>query len=360
MRTHGRTRSIVALAVAWALLTLGCNGGETTTPPPTPTEIDRYLLVTVNGEPKGVPEGATVGAALKSMGIKAAPGHLLDVTGAVIDTNAYPAKMRVNDRRAVRETILTDGDVLEITPGHDRTEDTTSSRERVKEPRQANPQYLLGAAPGWEITTIGKESGKVASVVFEPERLKSPKAVALTFDDGPNATYTPKILDILRREKAPATFFVLGYLVDRYPEIVKRELADGHAVGSHSWNHPHDFASLTDHKQTRQIEDSITAIRQVGGDPYLFRPPEGSYDAGVVELAREEGLRTVMWAIDTHDYLDSSTPSQMTRSVLSRLRPGAIILFHDGGGDQSATVKALPDIITGIRKKGYDLVLIQP
>lgn len=360
MEPHGRSRSLVASVCALALLLLGCNGDDGAAPQRSASPTERYLLITVNGDPKGVPEGVTLGEALKSMGIKARPGHLRDVTGAVIDANAYPAKLRVDGKRASKETVLAEGAEIEVEAGRDRTEPTTSEKERVDEPQQANPQYLLGAAPGWRITTTGQESGKVASIVFEPERLRSPKAVALTFDDGPNASYTPRVLDILDRENAPATFFVLGYLVERYPDIVRRTIREGHVVGSHSWNHPHDFASLTDRKQTRQIEDSVRAIEAEGETPYLFRPPEGSFDAGVVELARKEGLRTVMWSVDPHDYESSSTPRGLTRYVLSHLKPGAIILFHDGGGDQSATVKALPGIIKGIRARGYDLVLLQP
>ena len=361
MRTHGRTRSLVLVCLL-LFLAAACDGGGSADPAAsgTPGTIDRYLLITVNGAPKGTPEGSTLGETLRSLGISIRPGHLLDVKGEILDADAYPARYRINDRRATRDTVLVEGDVIEAESGRDRVEDTFSERERISEPQQANPQYLLGAAPGWEITTIGKESGKVASVVFEPEKLKSPKAVALTFDDGPSSTFTPKILDILDRYSAPATFFVLGYLIERYPQIVKDELAAGHVIGSHSWNHPHDFASLTDHKQVRQIEDSVDAIRQVDGDPYLFRPPEGSFDAGVVELAREEGLRTVMWSVDTHDYEDEANARGIERYVLSHLKPGAIVLFHDGGGDQSATVKALPDIIKDIRKRGYDIVLIQP
>jgi peptidoglycan/xylan/chitin deacetylase (PgdA/CDA1 family) len=267
--------------------------------------------------------------------------------------------MRVAGEPATRDTPIGENSIIVFVNGRDRTEGTYEERERVEEPQPANPQVLLGTAKGDIVTTYGEVSDKLASTTFDPAgRLDSPKAVALTFDDGPNPTYTKQVLAILRRYRVPATFFVVGYLAERYPGIIKDALKAGHAIGSHSWNHPHDFASLTDGKQSKQIEDSVDELQRLSGDPYLFRPPEGSYDAGVVQLATRSSLRTVLWSVDTHDYEGDSTASEIARYVLSHLRPGAIVLMHDGGGDQSATVKALPDIIKGIRKRGYDLIAI--
>ena len=324
-----------------------------------PSPADDYMMVTINGYLRTVPRGLTLGKTLQAIGMRPRSGRLLDVDGIAIAGQSFPPKMRVGDRPATRDTPLTENAAIVFVNGRDRTEDTYEERERVEQPQPANPQYLLGTAKGDVVTEYGEISRKVASTTFDPAgRIDSPKAIALTFDDGPNATYTKQVLAILRRYRVPATFFVLGYLAERYPATVKDQLKAGHVVGSHSWNHPHDFASLTDGKQSKQIADSAEILAELGGDPYLFRPPEGSYDAGVVQLAERSGLRTVLWSVDTRDYEDKATPRGIARYVLSHLKPGAIVLMHDGGGDQSATVKALPDIIRGIRKRGYDLVAI--
>lgn len=316
-------------------------------------------MVTINGYLRTVPRGLTLGKTLQAIGMRPRSGRLLDVDGVAIPGQSFPPKMRVGGNPATRDTPLPESATIVFVNGRDHTEDTYEERERVEQPRPANPQYVLGTAKGDVVTEYGEISNKVASTTFDPAgRIDSPKAIALTFDDGPNATYTKRVLAILRRYHVPATFFVIGYLAERYPGIVKDQLKAGHVVGSHSWNHPHDFASLTDGKQSKQITDSAGVLAELGADPYLFRPPEGSYDASVVQLAERSGLRTVLWSVDTHDYEDKATAGRIARYVLSHLKPGAIVLMHDGGGDQSATVKALPDIIRGIRKRGYDLVAI--
>lgn len=342
-----------------SMLVAACSQ-ETAAPPSSASaSASDRMMVTINGYLRTVPRGLALGETLEAIGMRPRSGKLLDVTGVPIPGENFPPKMRMGGQPATRNTPVAEGSVIVFVNGRDHKEGTYEERERVDEPRPANPQYAMGTSKGDIVTAYGEISGKVASTTFDPVgSLDSPKAVALTFDDGPHPAYTKKVLAVLRRFRAPATFFVLGYLAERYPSIVKDEIKAGHVVGSHSWNHPHDFAQLTYRKQTKQIEDSVATLTALGAAPYLFRPPEGSFDAGVVQLADDEGLRTVMWSADTHDYRSSATASQITRYVLSHLRPGVIVLMHDGGGDQSATVKALPDIIRGIRKRGYQLVTI--
>ena len=354
---HGRARTFVAAASV--VVATACAGGEAT-PPPTPTSPPPgYIAITVNGGSATVSAEDTLGAALKELGIKPKPGRLLDVRGDVLQPGAFPAKVLVNGAPVDRQIKLAAGDAILVEPGTDQTEETIDERVKISGERPTNPQFLLGAAPGSEVTTTGKLSGKVASVTFDPKgRVDSPRAIALCFDDGPNATYTPKILKVLRRFHVPATFFVIGYEAQKYPGLVRKEIARGSVVGAHSWSHPEHLASLDTSQLGKQFSQTDDVMTQIGVDPYLFRPPGGSYDAQVVEMARRNGMRTVMWSIDTHDWVASKTAKEIARSVLSHARPGAIVLMHDGGGDQSATVKALPDIIKGLRKRGYDLVSI--
>jgi peptidoglycan/xylan/chitin deacetylase (PgdA/CDA1 family) len=313
----------------------------------------------VNGKSATVPENDTLGAALKDLGIKPKPGRLLDVRGGVLQPAAFPAEILLNGEPARRQAKLSVGDSISIEAGSDQTEGTVERKARVSGDRQTNPQSYLGTAPGYEIVTEGQLSGKVASVTFHRTgHITSPKAIALSFDDGPNPKYTPQVLKVLRHFHVSATFFVIGYEAQKYPGLVRKEIARGNVVGTHSWSHPEHFASLDTSQLGKQFSQTDDVMTQIGVDPYLFRPPGGSYDAQVVEIARRYGMRTVLWSVSTNDWVASRTAKEITRSALSHAEPGAIVLMHDGGGDQSATVKALPDIIKGLRKRGYDLVAI--
>lgn len=319
------------------------------------------MAITVNGQWATVAIDNTLGAALSQLGIKPKAGRLLDVRGSVLQPNAFPATILVDGAPAGKQTVLKPGDSVTVKPGTDSTEETVDHRTPVAGERPTNPQFYLGTAPGYEVTTVGKISGKVASVTFHPTGpVDSPRAIALCFDDGPNATYTPRILKILKHFRVHATFFVIGYEAQKFPELVTKEVAAGNVVGTHSWSHPDNFASLDTTQLEKQFSQTDAVMTQIGVDPYLFKPPGGSYNPQVVEMARRYGMRTVMWSIDTHDWVASKTAKQITRSVLSHAKPGALVLMHDGGGDQSATVRALPDIIKGLRKRGYALVAIPP
>jgi len=322
------------------------------------------MTVTINGRSETVPPNISLGAALKQLGIPVRDGRLLDVEGGVLETGQFPARYFVNDKRAGRAAILHSGDVVKAESGNDHAEDTKLIRERIAGTQPHNPQYFLGTAPGETVTTIGAVSGLTESVVFDPAgRGDIPRAVALTFDDSPNRNYTTKILGILHRFNVSATFFVVGYEAEKFPNLIRKEVAQGHTVGNHSWSHPLSpgFAALEDNALANQLNHTNAALTGIGApEPFVFRPPGGSFDAKVVEEARELKMRTVIWTLDTLDYEAGVSPKDLVRRVLSQVRPGDIILMHDGGGDRSATVKALPDIIKGIRKRGYDLVALTP
>ena len=182
--------------------------------------------------------------------------------------------------------------------------------------------------------------------------------MALTFDDGPWPHTTAQILAILTQRQAPATFFVVGRQVQRYPDLVRRELAAGMAIGSHSWNHPQPFDRLP----AARIRDEITHGRRVlaplGVRPVGFRPPGGAASTTVLAAAQGLGERTVLWSVDPADWQPSVSSDQLVWRVLAGVRPGAIVLLHDGGGSRSATVAALPAIIDGLRRLGLTLTVV--
>ena len=131
-------------------------------------------------------------------------------------------------------------------------------------------------------------------------------------------------------------------------------------VGNHSWTHPvaPPFRDLPAEAVRMEMSRPNALLERFSGPVELFRPPGGTWDDDVRTTAAELGMRLVLWDIDTLDWRRSTTPGQITRSVLSEVRPGSIVLLHDGGGDAAQTIAALPDIIQGIRRRGFELVAL--
>ncbi|MCW2800203.1 MAG: hypothetical protein JWQ70_1675 [Aeromicrobium sp.] len=194
-----------------------------------------------------------------------------------------------------------------------------------------------------------------------PPDFHCPKGeVSITFDDGPSRDYTPRLLKILRHEHAQATFFVQGKNVQRFPSIVRNAARDGHAVENHSWDHP-DLTRQSSHKVDRQLSRTQRAIRAASGHtPGLFRPPYGDDDARVRKIARRQHLQPELWTIDTEDWTGISA-SRIRKAALKGLRPhkANVILMHDAVINTPSTLKAVPGIISGLRKKGYCLVPLE-
>jgi peptidoglycan-N-acetylglucosamine deacetylase len=181
--------------------------------------------------------------------------------------------------------------------------------------------------------------------------------VALTFDDGPNPPYTQEVLAILQRYGVDATFFCVGRLAQANYILVKQEYAAGHVIGNHSWSHPYlpNFSGAIISWQLSTTSDTIANI--IGVRPTFFRPPYGAFNAQVLTIANAQGLSTVIWDVDPRDWSMPGTNVIIAR-VLSQVHNGAIILMHDGGGNRSQTVAALPTIIATIQQRGYHFVTL--
>ncbi len=201
----------------------------------------------------------------------------------------------------------------------------------------------------------------------------SPNKVVLTFDDGPDPTWTPKILDVLKREHATATFFLIGIQADKFSGLVKRIYDEGHTIGNHTFTHP-DVSNISstymrlELNLTERLFASLVGIRAT-----LLRPPyaideepDTADQVRPLEFAQEKGYITVGNRIDTNDWTDvprRQTAEEIAAKVLSHLPPcrpddlhcGNIVLMHDGGGNRSETVRALPMIIEGVRARGYEI-----
>jgi peptidoglycan/xylan/chitin deacetylase (PgdA/CDA1 family) len=183
----------------------------------------------------------------------------------------------------------------------------------------------------------------------------SRREVAIGFDDGPWRD-TGAFVRMLERSHARATFFMIGrQLGGTYRATLLRELRDGDALGDHSFSHP----DLTRSGQVYgQLRETIRAIRSLTGyTPCVFRPPYGAYDESVLSKAHSLGLATVLWSVDPRDWARPGTAA-IERGELSQVRPGSIIISHDGGGPRGQTLAAYPTIIAVLRARGYRIVTI--
>ena len=320
------------------------------------------IAIRVQGVEHKVASGTTLAAAVQKFGLQPEAGDLLDVQGDVLRADEYPGRILVNGRVAPRTTELVAGESLRVVDGLDRREPSTSSYVHVPAGMPANPQFTLARTPGEQELERGRFSGKIVPLGFRatgPSR--TPKAVALTFDDGPSQ-FTDRILAVLRRTHARATFFVVGRLAKETPQLVRRELAAGMEVESHSYSHPYQppFDRQPHPTILREIRWGRGVLARLGPAPTLFRPPGGSFSPYVIEAAGSYGERIVLWSVDPTDWKPGMTASRIARRVLEAVHPGSIVILHDGGGDRAATAEALPRIIRGIRRRGLGLALIDP
>ncbi|MGC8832801.1 MAG: polysaccharide deacetylase family protein [Armatimonadota bacterium] len=180
------------------------------------------------------------------------------------------------------------------------------------------------------------------------------KEIALTFDDGPHPAYTPKLLDILDRYGVKATFFVVGMMARRYPNLVKEEAAKGHVVGNHTYHHV-DLTKLSEEEIADEIQRCDAVLKRIlGKQPRYFRPPGGDYNAKIAQISQAMGHTMVLWTDDPGDYANPGEDVILERT-LGRVRNGGIILMHDG---IQQTIDVLPTIITYLRNKGYRFVTV--
>jgi peptidoglycan/xylan/chitin deacetylase (PgdA/CDA1 family) len=316
------------------------------------------VTVVVEGRSSSLPAGLTVKQALGRLELPAA-GNLLAVDHSVLRKGAYPSRMLVNGQPAPPTRRLQRGDRVTVARGRTRIEPVTRVTQLLAASRPGNPLRSLPTGPAQAVLDRGKRSGRVVPVAYHPAAgAAGPLAVALTFDDGPWPHTTQQMLTILSQRQAPATFFVVGRQVERYPELVRREVAAGMALGSHSYSHPQPFDRLP----VARIRDEITRGRRtlvpLRIHPVGFRPPGGAASPAVTAAAQELGHRTVLWSVDPADWQPGVTSDQLVQRVLAAARPGAIVLLHDGGGNRSATVAALPAIIDGLRRLGLTLTVV--
>ena len=184
------------------------------------------------------------------------------------------------------------------------------------------------------------------------------KTVALTFDDGPHPDYTPAVLEILREYEVVATFCLVGPNAQQWPELVRDIVADGHVLCNHTVSHD---VHLPDRDRARiddEIADALDAIHDAApeADVPFYRAPGGNFAENVNDVARSHDHTPLGWSIDPGDWKQPGA-GRIRDDVIGSMHPGAVVLFHDGGGNRSGTVAALPAIIEALRDADYEFVV---
>lgn len=190
----------------------------------------------------------------------------------------------------------------------------------------------------------------------------SPKKIALTYDDGPNDPHTLHLLDVLARHEVYATFFLIGRFVKQRPDIVREVVKAGHAIGNHTFTHPH-LPFLSDEETHGEFERCQEAIADaVGQMPNIFRPPFGMRRPGTFQIARSLGLEPIMWSITGFDW-NAPVAQKIAGRVNRLIGGGDVVLLHDGshlgmGGDRSQSVLATQTVLEHWRPLGYEFITI--
>lgn len=232
-------------------------------------------------------------------------------------------------------------------------------------PARINPAVVLESDPDWKYanTEIYREQhtldimeSRLFGTGLDRYVLRRgvgrAKRIALTFDDGPHPDYTNKLLDILKAKKVKATFFVIGHMVDKYPDLVRREAQEGHEVANHTYSHV-TLTKIPPEEIDVEYQANNDAIRRATGkSPRYCRPPGGDHNVEVLRRAGSLGLTTVLWTDDPGDYLNPAD-SILFDSETAALSPGGVILLHDGS---KSTLDTLGRFIDSARAKGYQFV----
>ena len=298
-------------------------------------------------------------------------------------------ELRASERLGVQGTALwrLGSSDTSIWPIWDSARPDDSIRQKILDIPPGPDLILEGDGDVWRFTDTPKSGRRTfeydrAGDLFTDETYEeyplsyeidqigaTPKKLAITFDDGPDPRWTPKILDVLKEKQVPATFFVIGVDASQWPELLKREYADGHEIGNHTYTHPNfDDISKTELRWQLNLTERLIEST-IGAKSILFRPPYGidhqpEYAEEVAQLpyAQDMGYVIIGQKIDPHDWRQvegKQVPAQeIVDGVLRQAGNGNIILFHDGGGDRNQTVAALPQIIDKLRAQGYQFVSV--
>lgn len=236
----------------------------------------------------------------------------------------------------------------------------------IQKPKSESAKTILDramSASAQSITAATVQMNEVpkpfqGTIIYQAKLKANEKVIALTFDDGPSPKNTAQILEILKKNNIKATFFMVGQMVKYFPQVAKQVAADGHVIGNHTWHHW--YFQMDGATASSEIDRTADIIYKTTGEKTtLFRPPGGFLNNGLAQYAKNEKYAVMMWSEQSGDAERRSpqVPGLVT-NVLKQAKPGAIVLLHDGGGNRSKSVKALPEMIAGLKAQGYRFVTI--
>ncbi|MEY2914407.1 MAG: Peptidoglycan-N-acetylglucosamine deacetylase [Cyanobacteriota bacterium] len=224
----------------------------------------------------------------------------------------------------------------------------------IPEHESQGKSQLLTKIENLNFTVPRKYQGKT---VYQVEPSNKEKVIALTIDDGPWPKTTLEMLDICKQNNVKVTFFWVGNALQANPEIAKRVVAEGHAIGNHTWHHWYrNLDTATAKSEIERTNDLI--YKTTGVKTSFFRPPGGYLNNGLAAYAKNKQNSVVLWSVTSADTDPRAKPQAFVKNVLKGAKPGAIVLMHDGGGNRERTVKALPEIISGLKQQGYRFVTV--
>ncbi|MEH2073240.1 MAG: polysaccharide deacetylase family protein [Nostoc sp.] len=193
--------------------------------------------------------------------------------------------------------------------------------------------------------------------VYKVQLSSNEKVIALGIDDGPWPKTTLEMLDILKQNDVKVTFFWVGQALQANPDLAKQVVAEGHAIGNHTWHHW--YRRMDEATAKSEIDRTSDLIyKTTGVKTALFRPPGGFLNNGLAAYAKSQKDAVIMWSLTSADTDPHAKPQAFVNNVLKGAKPGSIVLMHDGGGDRHRTVEALPQIISGLKQQGYRFVTI--
>lgn len=325
----------------------------------------------VDGRSVWVGFGATPADLVRGHRAYAPWGDFVSAKGRVLRRGGgLPPTFVDNGRRVPTTGRIHPRDTVTSVRGRDVVESIVSTTVPEPPPTQfkgtgPDETVVSSGTAGVALVKVGEVSGEVVqkTVMVAPvprvvRRQPWPagaKLVALTFDDGPWPGQTEAILDILKTFDVKATFFMLSAAANHHQALARRVRAEGHLIGNHSVNHKNLSKSPPD-VVTFEIVSAKNTLRDITGyDPVWFRPPGGNYNAAVLQIMAQSGVKLAMWTTDTEDWRKPA-PQEIVGRALAGQQAVKVVLMHDGGGDRSRTIAALPQVIAEYKARGYRFV----
>ena len=380
-RRRKRRAPMIALVLIAVVALVGAGAWMLANPP--------FYNVTINGVERMVKSGFTIQDALDEGYASPAAGNLMAVDGSVAQQGGgdkFSAQVG-HDTTTDASYVIPRGASITISDGADTTESYTEHTETIPVSNDAGVDKSLASSyyvgpihiystgeEGEKIVRTGDVSGKQVTEVTKPAvsagyhaytaNVGDDKVVALTFDDGPTSTYTPEILDILKENDAHATFFQIGNQVASNATLEKRIHSEGHQLATHTWDHAAgsgggvDLTKMSAADQVEEVEKGFAAIEDTLGTSVsrIMRAPGGNYYGSLIDTLKDEVTAEIGWNVDTEDWRRPGADA-IAQAILS-VKPGQVVLMHDGGGDRSQTVEALRQALPQLKAQGYKFVTI--